>query len=171
MYCMVIQKANGEADDRDLKTLQLLLGHRCNDLRLRGGMIRGKLLSAEHAHHAVLSLTRHHDYTQATNPWKIAIAAGPSVDEGDLWIEASQLAAECAQGHAIISEALYNELSSTYRSTYLLPELMNSYRVCRTVPRGQSRCFCVLPIGAEGSPQRRTSDFVFKRLITRACQE
>src|SRR5215510_8290695 len=141
MYCMIIQKVGSAADDQDLNTLRLLLGHRCNDLRLGGSMIRSKLLSAEHAHHAVLSLTRHHDYTQATNPWKIAIVAGPSVDEAGLWLEASQLAAECAQGHAIISEDLYNELSSTYRSTYLLPELMNSYRVCRTVPRGQSRCF------------------------------
>src|ERR1700752_758826 len=92
MYCMVIQKVDGEADDQDLKALQLSLGTRCNDLRLRGGIIRGKLLSPELAHHAVLSLTRHHRYTQATNPWKIAIAARPSVAEEDLWLEAYQLA-------------------------------------------------------------------------------
>jgi ubiquinone/menaquinone biosynthesis C-methylase UbiE len=130
-----------------------------------------KPCSAEYAHRAVLSLTRYRRSTERTNLWKIGVAAGPPGNWSRLTAEAIQLANECPPSCAIISEDLYNELSPRYRNTYLPPEEIAGYRACRTVPYGQRRCFCVLPIGAEDSPERCTADFVFQHLITPACQK
>ena len=147
----------------------LTIKHLCDDLCIEGRVIMGKPRSAAHAHSAVLALTRHRLYTQRESLWKSAISSGQS-NVGSLIGKAIQLAAVCPAGHVIISEELYNELPDDSRRTYLIPQKFANYNACRTVPRGR-RCFCVLPLGTENSPERRSSDFVFKYLITPACEQ
>ena len=163
MYFMFIRKLEGETDDRDLEDLRHSFGLPCDDLSHAGSSIKCTLKSADHVHRAVLNLTRNHKYAQRASPWKI----GGSPDE----TEANELARECDPGQAIISEALYHKLDPSYRSEYQSPQRLAGYDACRTRPRGQPRCFCVLPIGLPDSEKQEDSNFVFERLITPACQE
>src|SRR5262245_24283711 len=169
MYLLVIENVDRKATDTDLDEFRPVLGQLCHDLSVEGSVIMGKPRSAEHAHGAVMALIRYRRDAQRTSPWKSAISSGQS-KEGILMAEAIQLAKECPSGDVIISEDLYNELPESSQRSYLIPQKVAGYNACRTVPRGR-RCFCVLPIGSEGSPERRSSDFVFKNLITPACEQ
>jgi ubiquinone/menaquinone biosynthesis C-methylase UbiE len=145
----------------DVEALRPVLQPLCAQLRVRRNVLLANPHSAEHAHRAIVLLTR--PQGKSTTPGKSQIGVAESE------LQAVHLAEISDPEYAVIAESVYLALPPESRTAYLPPEDVGGYRVCRQLPRGR-RCFCILPIGPAGSDQRAYSDFVFERIIVPACR-
>jgi ubiquinone/menaquinone biosynthesis C-methylase UbiE len=158
-YVLAVVNISTPATPHDLERFRPLLDRFCTRLRLSGSAVLASSQSAEDAHRAVVALTR--QQPEAPSKWQIGVA--------ETELEAVELARASEPESAVIAERLYLALAPASRIPYRAPETIGGYRACRQVPRGR-RCFCVLPIGLDGSVERARSNFVFEKIITPACR-
>ena len=162
MACFIaLVNAGAPATPPDLEQFRPVLEPLCTKVRLSGPVVLANPHSEQDAHRAIVGLTRPQGGAKRTSKWQIGVA--------DSELTAVQLARASDPEHAVIAETTYLALPPECRSPYLAPELVDGYRACRQIPRGR-RCFCVLPIGADGSPERAQSNLVFEKIITPACR-
>jgi ubiquinone/menaquinone biosynthesis C-methylase UbiE len=159
-YTLALVNIGSTPTAHDVESFRPVLEPLGTGLRLRGTSVLASIHSAEHAHRAVVALTRHRSSALASK-WQIGV--------GTTELEAVELAKASDPSSAVIAESMFVALPPASRGPYLAPEEIGGYRACRQMPSGR-RCFCVLPIGADDSADRAQSDFVFERLITPACR-
>jgi ubiquinone/menaquinone biosynthesis C-methylase UbiE/PAS domain-containing protein len=164
---------DGKESDKqlDLDEVRGAVERLCRDVRRSGRYVLANPLSAAYAHQAcsrILGSARARALAPGGIKWKIGIASG--TEAADVTVEASRLADEAPPGHAFIAEAVHQELDPRSSSRYLPAQDVEGYRACQTIPAGYRRCFVVIPMGADGSPERAQSDCVFTRIIRPACE-
>jgi ubiquinone/menaquinone biosynthesis C-methylase UbiE/PAS domain-containing protein len=172
LYAMALVVEGKEADKQGcLDEIRSVVERLCRDVRRSGRYVLANPQSADYAHQAcsrILGSARARADANGGIKWKIGIASG--LPAADVTVEASRLADEAPPGHAFIAEAVHRELAPRSSARYLPSQEVAGYRACQTIPAGYRRCFVVLPMGSDGSPERSRSDCVFARVIRPACE-